>query len=521
MVEINKIFILIHKNKTFIQFYLTTFKFVMYKTSKMLKSLKKSFAYRGTSEPKFLETIQSIFNDASKYTDIPVDRLALLSTPDTTIKINIPLLRDNGTFLTIPAFRCHHKLHLLPAKGGIRISPRITFDSIEGLALLSCFQLSLLEIPFGGAKGGIKMDTTKFSEAEIARVLRRYTIELVKYNFIGPGVDVPGPEYGSNSKHMDIMKDTYLTIYGMHDINANAVVTGKTYGNEGVPNHEQAHASGVYYSIKHIVESEFLKDYRKFYKLKQGIANQKVILEGFDENTQFIAKYLYSKGAKILGIQLWDGCIYNMNGINIPEFFKYYETHNTSQGFLDVIEDKEILERECDVLVIGNTLRGINLQNADKIKAKMIVEAINGGISYESNKVLNSKNILVLPDILCNSGKQISSYLEWLKNIQHKRLGRLTQKWQEKSRHNMISAIQDKIGEAGYKIDLLHRVDKYLQSGASNKDIVQTSIDNFIGEALQKIIHKSLKEDCDLRIASFAIAMDNIYESYKDNDLYK
>ena len=166
-------------------------------------------------------------------------------------------------------------------------------------------------------------------------------------------------------------------------------------------------------------------------------------------------------------------------------------------------------------------MRNVNLDNAHNLNTKMVVEACNGGISYDANDIINSRGMLIVPDILCNSGGQISSYLEWLKNIQHKRLGRLTQKWQEKSKEHMILGIQQKIKEAGFNIDLVNRFDKYLHKGASNKDIVQTSIDNFIGEALNKAIDKSLKEDCDLRTASFSIAMDKIYDSYKDNHLFK
>lgn len=486
----------------------------------LLKSLKPKISYQQTTEPKFRETIDKFFKNASAYTTIPEDRLQILNTPDTTLKINIPLLRDDGTFCTIPAFRCHHKLHKLPAKGGLRISPRITMDSIEALALISCFQLSLLEIPFGGAKGGIKMDVTKFSDSEIARVLRRYTIELAKYNFIGPGVDVPGPEFGSSEWHMDIMKDTYQTIYGMKDINSVAVVTGKSYGNGGVPNHHLAPASGVYYSVKYLVEDVSFKNYLKYYKMERGLKNQKVIIEGFHNMGRNVAKFLSSKGATIIGIQEDDGCLFNPFGINIKEFSKYYDNHKTVQGYIDCIDSKEILSRECDILIISNAVRGINRYNVADIKTKMVVEACNGGVSLEADRVLrDGKKTLLVPDILCNSGGQVSSYLEWLKNIQHKRLGRLTQKWQEKSRLSLITGIQEKIKEAGYNINLEDRMDKYLNKGASNKDIVRSSIESFVGEAISNTVHKSLKEECDLRTAAFSIAMESIYKNYKDKNL--
>jgi len=178
-----------------------------------------------------------------------------MKTPQSILKINIPLVKDDGTFESITAYRCHHRNNKWPLKGGIKISPKITIENIEAGAMLKAIQLSLLEIPFGGSKGGIKIDARNYSRAEMERVLRRFTIEMVKYNFIGPGIDVPAPEEGSDSWHMDKIKDTFHTLYGMKEFNVQAVVTGKSNVEGGIKSKEKATGSGVYYCIKNLLEN--------------------------------------------------------------------------------------------------------------------------------------------------------------------------------------------------------------------------------------------------------------------------
>ena len=177
------------------------------------------FSFSGQDGQSFLEMVETFFKEASIHTGIASDKLQLLKNANSTIKINIPLLRDDGTFETIEGFRCHHKQHKLPTKGGTRISPLVDLEEVEALALLMSLKLAVVEVPYGGAKGGLKMDQSKYSRAEVERVIRRYTIELTKYNFIGPGRDVPGPDVGTTTWHMDKMKDTYHTLYGLEDIN--------------------------------------------------------------------------------------------------------------------------------------------------------------------------------------------------------------------------------------------------------------------------------------------------------------
>jgi len=225
-------------------------------SSRLTKYQKFNFSKRVT----FLEMVETFFKEAASYTDIPPDRLALLKNPNAVIKLNIPLIRDDGTYTTVEAFRCHHKMHKLPCKGGTRLSSHVDQNEVEALAFLMSLKLAVVEVPYGGAKGGLKVDPSAYSQGEIERLIRRYTIELTKYNFIGPGIDVPGPDVGTTTWHMDKMKDTYHTLFGMNDINMNGIVTGKSLVEGGINGRPESTGLGVFYCIRDILEN---KNYAK------------------------------------------------------------------------------------------------------------------------------------------------------------------------------------------------------------------------------------------------------------------
>ncbi len=185
--------------------------------------------------------------------------------------MNIPLIKDDGTYTTIEAYRCHHKQHRMPTKGGTRLCDSVSQSEVEALALLMTLKLAVVEVPFGGAKGGLKMDPKKFSKGEIERVLRRYTMEMAKYNFIGPSNDVPGPDVGTGTWHMDIMMDTYKTIYGLTDINHTGVVTGKSLTNGGIKGRPESTGLGVYFSIRNILNNPIYEPLRQKHGLSMGI----------------------------------------------------------------------------------------------------------------------------------------------------------------------------------------------------------------------------------------------------------
>ena len=214
---------------------------------------RRLFSVQG--EPNFLETARTFIDRACKYTNISPDRIELLKVPNVTLKLNLPILMDNGKIKMIEAYRCQHKHHRTPTKGGTRLSDHVDLQEVEALATLMSIKLAVCEIPFGGAKGGIKINPKEFSKAEIERIMRKYTIELAKRNFIGAACDVPGPDVGTGVWHMDIMKDTYDNLYGVKDIDATACVTGKSITSGGINGRTESTGLGVFYTIREILEN--------------------------------------------------------------------------------------------------------------------------------------------------------------------------------------------------------------------------------------------------------------------------
>jgi len=474
---------------------------------------KARFSSTPDEEGTFLQNAEHFFNMAASHTNIPEDYITLLKKPNSTLKLNIPLLRDDGSFTTIEAYRCHHKQHRLPVKGGTRISMECDLEEVEALALLMSLKLAVVEVPFGGAKGGLKMDQSKFSKREIERVLRRYVIELCKYNYIGAGIDVPGPDVGTTEWHMDIMKDTYHTLYGMQDFNQTAIVTGKSIMGGGINGRPESTGLGVYYCINNVLTDDSYDNLRKKFDIKKGVEDKTVIVQGFGAVGYNACRFLVESGAKIIGVQEWDGCVYNPYGIDIKDLKAYISANRSVKGYKDTITEKEIITRECDILIPAALEKSINKKNAANIKAKLIAEGGNGVTTVSGDAILQSKNILVIPDILANAGGVTCSYFEWLKNIEHKQPGRLTTKWEEKSKKVLLKAIETELNKVGIKVPLTS-LSKDITKGGSDLDLVYTGLDNIMSIALHQTVETAEKKNVSLRMAAFINAIERIYRSY-------
>jgi glutamate dehydrogenase (NAD(P)+) len=473
---------------------------------------------KADEEPGFLETVETFFTQATSYTNIRQDMLDLIKFPNTTLKLNIPLIRDDGTYMMIQGFRCHHKQHRLPVKGGTRISEHVDIEEVEALAMLMSLKLAVVEVPFGGAKGGLKMDPKKFSKNEIERVIRRYTIELAKYNFIGPGIDVPGPDVGTGEWHMDIMKDTYHTLYGLQDFNQTAVVTGKSIVAGGIKGRPESTGLGVFYCIRNVLEKPRYEDLRKKHGLSQGVTGKRVIVQGFGAVGYNAAKFLVENGAIIIGVQEWDGCLYNEAGIDIADLKKHLTKTKSVKGFKDFITAHSILDKDCDVLIPAALEKAINKTNAHLIKAKLIAEGGNGTTTFEADRVLQEKGVIIIPDILCNAGGVTCSYFEWLKNIEHKQPGRLTYNWERKSKQILLEAIEEQLKGNGININL-SKLDKDVTRGGSDLELVYTGLESILSIALDQTINTSTERNINLRIAAYVNAIERIYRCYENSGL--
>ncbi len=328
----------------------------------------------------------------------------ILRYPSREIIVHIPVALDNGTLEVFTGFRVQHSIARGPAKGGIRYAPDVSLDEVRALAAWMTWKCAVVNIPFGGAKGGVICDPKKMSMGELERMTRRYTAELIE--FIGPEKDVPAPDMNTNEQVMAWMMDTY----SMHmRQTVNAVVTGKPLNMGGSRGRREATGRGVL-----IVADETLK--------KHGVAREdtRVIVQGFGNVGSNAARLMYEAGYKVIGIGEWDGGIYNKNGIDIDALWEHRQRNGTIHGFAgaEPADTKELMITDCDMLVPAATENVITSQNADRIKARYIIEGANGPTTAAADEILSDKKVFIVPDILANAGGVTVSYFEWVQDRQ-------------------------------------------------------------------------------------------------------
>ncbi len=328
----------------------------------------------------------------------------ILSTPSREIIVHIPVGMDDGRIEVFTGFRVQHSIARGPAKGGVRYSPDVTLDEIRALASWMTWKCAVVNIPFGGAKGGIIVDPKKLSNSELEKLTRRYTAELIE--FIGPEKDVAAPDMNTNEQTMAWMMDTY----SMHmRQTVTAVVTGKPINIGGSRGRREATGRGVM-----IVCDEALK------KFQMDRESTKVIIQGFGNVGSNAAKLMADAGYKIIGIAEYNGGLYRANGINIDDLLEYRDRNKTVVGFpgADAADPKELLITECDILIPAATENVITSQNAAQVKAKIICEGANGPTTATADDILADKRVFVIPDILANAGGVTASYFEWVQDRQ-------------------------------------------------------------------------------------------------------
>ena len=328
----------------------------------------------------------------------------ILRYPQREIIVHIPVAMDNGTLEVFTGFRVQHSIARGPAKGGVRYSPDVTLDEVRALASWMTWKCAVVNIPFGGAKGGIIVDPKKMSQSELEKMTRRYTAELIE--FLGPEKDVPAPDVNTNEQTMAWMMDTY----SMHmRQTVTAVVTGKPINIGGSRGRREATGRGVMINCDEAL--------RKFEMSREST---RVIIQGFGNVGSNAAKLMQDSGYKIVGIAEYDGGLFNRTGINIDALLQYRDRNKTIVGFpdADAVDPRELLLADCEILIPAATENVITSQNAASIKAKIICEGANGPTTAAADEILADKKVFVIPDILANAGGVTASYFEWVQDRQ-------------------------------------------------------------------------------------------------------
>ena len=463
----------------------------------------------------FLNSIEVNFKKSIKYIQkingvesLPNDLADQIMMANATYTVRFAV-RLRGAVHTFTGYRSVHSDHFEPVKGGIRYDMGVNQEEVEALAALMTYKCALVEVPFGGSKGGLIIDVKKWSPEELERITRRFTQELAKRDLIHPSQNVPAPDVGTGEREMAWMADEYRRL-NPTDLNAWACVTGKPVNKGGISGRTEATGRGVKYALKAFFENEI--DIKKT-GLSRGLKGKKIIIQGFG-NVGYYAAYFLSNedGAIITHVLEREGAIIDDEGIDILSLKNYLIANGTIRGFKGFVESgPEILEAEADILIPAAMELVITKDNAERIRVPLIIEAANGPISSDADEILNKRGVIIIPDLYANAGGVTVSYFEWIKNLSRIRLGRLQRRAQENQVSLLIEGIENMTGKS-FPVDYKSRSIQ----GASELDLVRSGLEDTMMDTYDVIskVWNSNKDIPDLRTAAMMVAIQRVAQSY-------
>ncbi|ORX97479.1 glutamate dehydrogenase [Basidiobolus meristosporus CBS 931.73] len=401
------------------------------------------------SEPAFLGCVEQFFDKAAAVSGVKPETLAAIKRVDAVLSVTFPIELENGKTEIVRGYRAQHSHHRLPVKGGIRYADEVDMQEVEALASLMTYKCAVVDVPFGGAKGGVAINPKKYSTR-------------------------------TGGREMSWIMDTYRQ-FNPTDINSAGCITGKPVNQGGVRGRTEATGLGVYYGVR-----EFLKydEVQKQTGLTGDIEGKRVVIQGFGNVGYWAAKFFEANGAKIVGVADQDCGIYNEQGINIDELQEYKSAKGVLGGYSSgtiVPESIKLIEAECDVLIPAALERQIGLKNVNRIKAKVIGEGANGPITPAAHDILVKNGRVVVPDLLLNAGGVCVSYFEWLKNISHIRFGRMNKKWDEQGKAQLLSLVEE---NAGRKLTVTER--QQVIHGAEEHELVYSGLEDTMIKACEE-----------------------------------
>ena len=446
-------------------------------------------------EGSFFNSVLSAFDAAAAHTRHPQGLLEQIKFCNAVYRMRFPVELDDGRSKVLEAYRAEHSHHRLPTKGGIRFSADVDQDDVMALAALMSFKCAIVKVPFGGAKGGVRVDRHEFSAAELERITRRYTVELLRKNFIGPAVDVPAPDYGTGAREMSWIADTYKTLRP-DDIDALACVTGKSIVLHGIPGRTEATGLGVCFALSECLS---LPEDTGPLGLTPGLKGKRVAVQALGNVGYHAAQACEAHGAVLVGLAEREGYLHRPEGLNLNEVVEHRRQTGSLEGFAGATFSptaSEIFGCDCDVLIPAALERQITEQNAPQVRAKIIVEAANGPTTPAADAILRERGVLVVPDVYANAGGVAVSYLEWLKNLHHVSFGRVS-----------LPAVAAPAG------------------GLPGRGIEQEYVPNALETTMRfayREIHALWRERKlpDLRTAAFVLAIDKIAEIYEAQGIF-
>jgi len=463
----------------------------------------------------FLKGVSQNFDKAAGFTRFSSGILEQIKACNSILRVKFPV-RIGDTVEVIEAYRVQHSHHKLPCKGGIRFSMEVDQEEVMALAALMTYKCAIVNVPFGGGKGGIKIDKSKYTEFELEKITRRYTSELVKKNFIGPGIDVPAPDYGTGAKEMSWILDTYSSL-NPNDVNAQACVTGKPISQGGVQGRTEATGLGVYFGIREVCS--VAEDMERL-GLTVGIAGKRVIVQGLGNVGYHAAKFFEDAGAVIVGLIEYEGAIYRAEGLDVNAVVAHRQSTGSIlqyPGATDLASGALGLEQPCDILIPAALESVIHAGNADRIQAKIIGEAANGPLTPDADAIFLKKGVWVIPDMYLNAGGVTVSYFEWLKNLSHVRYGRLEKRFSENMYAELVNIIESLTLK---KVSELER--KIILRGPDEIDLIYSGLEDTMIGSYQEIreVYANTKGVEDLRTAAFICAINKVGAAYEQLGIF-
>ena len=462
-----------------------------------------------------LTEVMQTFDRASRHTSLPDDLLAQIRECNAVYRVSFPIRREDGAIEVVRGWRAEHSHHRHPTKGGIRYSPAVCENEVIGLAALMTFKCALVEVPFGGSKGGLCIDPSDYSEGELERITRRFTFELAQKNLIGPGTSVPAPDMGTGAREMAWIADTYASV-APTSLDALACVTGKPVSQGGIRGRAEATGRGVFYGIRQAVSFE--EDMKEL-GLEAGLEGKTFVLQGFGNVGYHAARFLTEAGAKLVGLAERDGTVFDKDGLDVAALHDHFQEHHGVRGFGDaeVIDSHKGLELDCDILIPAALENQITEDNVSRIQAKIVAEAANGPTTSEAGQTLVKAGKMVLPDLYLNAGGVTVSYFEWLKNLSHVRFGRMERRFDEAAFRRILGAVQKLTGES-----LSEERWEAATRGAGEADLVASGLEETMIDTYCRVreAHKRSDGALDLRAAAMVEAIEKVGTAYQERGIF-
>lgn len=465
---------------------------------------------------ELLGSVELYFDRAAQFAKVTPDLLAQVKKVNSVYRFSFPVRQRDGSIRVVNAWRVQHSHHRLPTKGGIRYSPDVNEDEVMGLASLMTYKCAIVDVPFGGAKGGVQIDPKTLDLDQLERVTRRYTSELVRKNFIGPGLDVPAPDYGTGEREMSWIADTYAAL-NPGQIDAFACVTGKPVSQNGIHGRREATGRGLFFAVR---EACAQADEMKALGLTPGLDGKRVVVQGLGNVGYHAAKFCREAGAILYAIAEREGAIVKASGLNEDEVLAHRKETGSILNFpgaTNLAAPEAALELECDILLPAALENQITAENAPRVKAKILLEGANGPTTPEGETVLLAKGIHIIPDVYANAGGVTVSYFEWLKNLAHIKFGRLEKRNDEASARRILRAIEV---ASGTTLTEAQRAE--FMPGLDEATLVNSGLEETMSSAYHEILATRRRDPRirDLRTAAFVNAIEKVARAYLELGIF-